>query len=178
MVVSTVEKAQYMPQGYGVNPTAVGPAPLALMEMMDVANECGRYREIIMRNHFTTKGMNPTPKPTDPDNVAEIPLHVIKIIQSPSSPVRVQLWWPTFHIPREDLRHYLRYKPKPGLKPDDEFYFHPHKRIGGAGPQTPSPFVEIKYRTIAGDIALLCPWAQLIISDRTFIGHRSAVDFR
>lgn len=60
MVVSTVEKAQYMPQGHGVNPAAVGPAPLVLMEMMYAANEYARYREITVRNHFTTKGMNPT----------------------------------------------------------------------------------------------------------------------
>lgn len=55
-----------MPQGLGVNPVAVGPAPLVLMEMMQAGGSPGRYREIIMRGYFTTKGMNLTPKTDRP----------------------------------------------------------------------------------------------------------------
>lgn len=64
-MISTVEKAQYKPQGHEVNPIGVGPAPLALKEMMKVDDDRARYRSITMRDHFTTKGTNPLPsKPT------------------------------------------------------------------------------------------------------------------
>lgn len=90
-----------------------------------------------------------------------IPLHVIKIIQSPSSPLRVQLWWPSFNIPREDLRHYLRRAlgPLQAMRTPEEAFLNPYARGTGSRNSQfalPGIFVEIKYRTIAGDMTLLC----------------------
>lgn len=93
--------------------------------------------------------------------LAVIPLHVIKIIQSPSSPLRVQLWWPSFNIPREDLRHYLRraLNPAQARRTPEEVFLDPHARGTGSHPPQfvlAGIFVEIKYRTIAGDMTPLC----------------------
>lgn len=169
-IISTVEKAQYRPQGHEVNPIGVGPAPLALKEMMKADDNRVRYRAITMHGHFTTKGMNPSPRSLpelmDPHDAAEIPLHVMKIVQSPSSPVRVQLWWPTFNMPHEDLRDYMRKRPgmttSTRMQGKEEFYLNPHMRIDHMGDiraqqlaGTIGMFVEIKFRTIAGNKARL-----------------------
>lgn len=151
-----------MPRGHEVNPVGVGPASLALMEMMKAEDRDSRYREIIMRGHFTTKGID-FPEGglmsslwTLTAYLVEIPLHVIKIIQGPNSPVRVQLWWPTFDIPREDLRDYMGWAPSwmPNGKPaTEEFFLNPHLRVSNQSFSwnTVRLFVEDRFRTIEGN---------------------------
>lgn len=158
-MTSTVEEARYMPRGHGVDPIGVGPASLALMEMMKAEDEQSRYREIVMRDHFTTKGILKGCKIRGSQsltiNSTEIPLHVIKIFRSPNSPVRVQLWWPTFDIPREDLRDYLKFPAQLGRlmygqQRKDEFYLNPHMRVKPNFSTIFGVFVDIRYRLIEG----------------------------